>query len=392
MANIPIYNGEQTWASGITPFGFYDSDSEFQADALKVTKFCAIRLGFPIENVELQSGSFFTAFEEAVTVYGNELYAYKQREDYLSIEGAGKSYGGTDTDLSSSLITPNMGNVIRLSEQYGEEAGVGGNTNWYSGSVVLTAGVQDYDLNEWAINSGSLSGSELEVKRVYFNGIPASANYYYGAPGFGLGVGFGGFLGAYGFTAYNTAYSTLVMPVAYDIAAIQELEMSNTVRMSSYSFELINNRLRIFPIPGSEDNGANLWFQYLNKTERLNNSFTTGSNIITNISQVPYRNISYSQVNSVGRMWIFEYTLALSKEMLGLVRNKYSTIPIPGAEVTLNGGELTSQAAAEKNALVERLRIYFDETSRRSLLERKSNESTFAQEELNKVPMTIFVG
>lgn len=392
MANIPIYNGNPTWASGVTPFGFYDSDSEFQIDAVKVAKFCAIRLGYPIENVELDSGSFFTAFEEAVTVYGNELYAYKQREDYLSVEGAEKSYGGTTTDLTSSLITPNMGNIIRLSDQYGEEAGVGGNTNWYSGSITLTSSVQDYDLNEWALASGSLSGSELEIKRVYFNGIPASANYYYGAPGFGLGVGFGGFLGAYGFTAYNTAYSTLVMPVAYDIAAIQELEMANTVRMSSYSFELINNRLRIFPIPGSEDDGGKLWFQYLNKTERLNNSFVTGSNIITNISQVPYRNISYSQINSVGRMWIFEYTLALSKEMLGYVRGKYTTVPIPGAEVTLNQADLIASATTDKNSLIERLRAYFDETSRKSLLERKKDESSFAQEELNKVPMTIFVG
>ena len=78
--------------------------------------------------------------------------------------------------------------------------------------------------------------------------------------------------------------------------------------------------------------------------------------------------------------------------MLGYVRNKYSQIPIPGVEVTLNGDTLTTSAQTNKDALIERLRAYFDETSRRSMLERRKDEAEFAKSELNNVPMTVYIG
>ena len=121
-------------------------------------------------------------------------------------------------------------------------------------------------------------------------------------------------------------------------------------------------------------------------------SLTSGSGQINNISQYPYNNPVYTTINSVGRSWIFEYTLALAKAMLGYVRGKYSQVPIPNAEVTLNQGDLITAATSEKNALIERLRAYFDETSRKSLLEARSQETEFRAKELNQVPFTIYVG
>jgi hypothetical protein len=405
MANIPIWPGSSSFAavsasyyntpstgSSPTPFGFYDNDAAFKTDANKVANFCARRLGFPIENVELQDLNFWTAFEEAVTVYGNELYAYQVRENMLNIEGLPI----TTPVLNNTQITPNMGNIIRISEQYGEEAGVGGNTNWYSGSVILTASVQDYDLDVWAQQNG-ITGSDLEIQRVFYQGVPASATYYYGG-GVGLGAGWGGFFGALGGVAgsgYGTSY--LTNPLSYNVAAIQQVELGNDILLSAYSFQLINNKLRIYPVPTDGDTGAHYWFQYLLKSERLENSLASGSGVsgsglITNVSNAPYANPVYSQINSIGRAWIFEYTLALSKEMLGYVRNKYSQIPIPGAEVTLNGDTLTASAQTTKDALITRLREYFDQTSRQSMLERRAAESDFSQNELNKTPMTIFIG
>jgi hypothetical protein len=289
-----------------------------------------------------------------------------------------------------------MGNIIRISEQYGEEAGTGGNTNWYSGSVILTASIQDYDLDVWAQQNG-ISGSELEIKRVFYQGVPASATYYYGG-GVGLGAGWGGFFGALGGVAgsgYGTSY--LTNPLSYNVAAIQQVELGNDILLSSYSFEIINNKLRIFPVPTDGDTGAHYWFQYLLKNERLENSLASGSGdlgagLITNVSNAPYTNPNYNQINSIGRAWIFDYTLALCKEMLGYVRGKYSTIPIPGAEVTLNSGDLIASANTDKAAMIERLRAYFDETSRRSMLERRRDEAEFAKSELNNTPMTIFIG
>ena len=392
MANIPIWPGSSSFFPGDTPFGFYDYDPEFQVDADKVAKFCAIRLGYPIENVELQATNFYTAFEEATTIYGNELYAYLVRENLLNLEGLPISIAF----LNNTQITPSLGNVIRVSEQYGAEAGVGGNVNWYSGSVILTGSVQDYDLDVWAQQNG-ISGSNLEVKRVFYQGVPASATYYYGG-GVGLGAGWGNFFGALGGVA-GASYGNnfLVTPLSYNVAAIQEMELAEDILMSAYSFEIINNKLRIYPVPTYGDNGTNYWFQYLLKDERLANSLASGSGdmgagLITNVSNVPYTNPVYSQINSIGRAWIFEMTLAISKEMLGYVRGKYTQIPIPGAEVTLNQQDLLTSATAGKDTLIQKLREYFDQTSRQALLERRAAEADFSQNELNKVPMVIYIG
>jgi hypothetical protein len=392
MANIPIYDGNPTWNGSLLPFGFYNNDIDFQQDSVKVAKFCAQRLGYPIENVELQDTNFFTAFEQAVTVYGNELYAYQVRENLFNLEGLPLS----TPNLNNTIITPNMGNVIRISEQYGTEAGVGGDVNWYSGSVILTASIQDYDLDQWAQDNG-ISGSQLEIKRVFYQGVPASADYYYGG-GIGLGAGWGGFFGGLGGVAgYGAGSNFFVTPLSYNVAAIQQVELGEDILLSAFSYELINNKLRIFPVPSEGDNGIHFWFQYLLKNERLEDSLLSGSGLegagyVSNPSNVPYTNPVYSQINSIGRMWIFEYTLALCKEMLGYVRGKYATVPIPGAEVTLNAPALIASADAEKTALITRLREYFDETSRKSMLERRKDEAEFSQNELNKTPMTIYIG
>ena len=386
MANIPIYPGSSSFFPGQTPFGFYDNDYQFQQDADKVAKFCAQRLGWPIENVELQDVNFYTAFEEAVTVYGNELYAYRLRDNYLNLEGS-----LTASNLNQAIITPSMANIIHISEQYGEEAGTGGNTNWYSGSIILTGSVQDYDLDVWAQEHG-ISGSNLEIKRVFYQGVPASADYYYGG-GIGLGAGYGTFFGGLGGVAgYGYGTNWFVTPLSYNVAALQEVEMANDILLSAFSFELINNKLRIFPVPTDNDTGIHFWFQYLLKDERLADSITQSPQQVSNVSNANYNNPVYSQINSIGRSWIFEYTLAIVKEMLGYVRGKYTTVPIPGAEVTLNQQDLLTSSANDKAALIERLRAYFDETSRQALLERRKNESDHAQSELNKSPMTIFIG
>ena len=390
--NIAIYPGSSSFFPGDTPFGFYDYDYQFQVDADKVAKFCAQRLGWPIENVELQSVNFYTAFEQAVTTYGNELYAYQVRENLIDLEGLPVNTPA----LNNAIVTPNMANVIRISEQYGVESGVGGNVNWYSGSIILTGSVQDYDLNEWALQNG-ISGSDLEIKRVYYQGVPASADYYYGG-GIGLGAGWGGLMGGMGGVAgYGYGSNWFVTPLSYNVAAIQEVELADDILLSAYSFELINNKLRIYPVPTDGDTGVKYWFQYLLKSERLEDSlkYGTGSlgyGYVSNASNAPYTNPNYNQINSIGRAWIFDYTLALCKEMLGYVRGKYSQIPIPGAEVTLNSGDLIASATADKDALITRLREYLDQTSRQSMLERRALEADFSKQDLNNVPMTIYIG
>ena len=387
MANIPIWPGSSSFAPGDTPFGFYDYNPDFQKDADKVAKFCGLRLGYPIENVELQDINFYAAFEEAVTVYSNELFAYKQREDYLSLEGTPYTYEESNVNFQDATITPNLQRIVDLSEQYGTWAGVGGNVDWKKGSIYLTSSVQDYDLDEWATSQG-LTGSDIEVMRIFYEPMPASIQMY-GGLGF-AGSGLGAFANA-GMAGYG-ANSFLMLPLSYDLQMMQGIEMFRDVLFSQFTFQLINNKLRIFPIPTDADEGGQLWFQYMLKSEEECATVDIDPNTISNISQVPYRNVDYDTINSVGRSWIFEYTLALVKEILGYVRGKYTQVPIPGAEVTLNQADLLTSSTADKNALIDRLRAYFDDTSRQKLLERRQAESIARNSELEQVPMTIFIG
>jgi len=383
MANIPIWPGTSTFTSGSTPFGFYDADADFILDADKVAKFCAQRLGYPIVDIELQDIQFYTAFEEAVTTYGNELYAYKIRQDYLSLEGAPST-----TNLNTAIVTPNLANVIKIAEQYGTETGTGGNTDWHTGSLALTASVQTYDLGKWAEDNLGVSGSDFEIKRVFYEAPPAIVKYF--DPYAGSGTGAMNMMDSFGWGEYSPAVNFMLMPMNFDIQKLQAIELNDQIRKSNYSFEIQNNKLRLFPIP--KNDLKELHFQYLLKSERLANSITPTTDTITNVSNVPYANPTYAQVNSVGRSWIFEYALALSKEMLGYVRGKYSTIPIPGDSVTVNSADLISAATNERTALIERLRAYFDETSKEKLMERRSLETDYLKKELTEVPNVIYIG
>jgi hypothetical protein len=376
--NIPIYPGSSSFFPGNTPFGFYDNDYQFQIDADKVTTFCARRLGYPIMDVELQDLNFYAAFEEAITTYGNELYAFQVRDNLLNVIGA-----PTSSNMNHAIVTPTLANIIRLSQQYAEEAGTGGNLNWYSGSFTTTSSIQDYDLNQWAIENNITGG--IEIKRIFWQPIPAVNQVY----NINIFSGLGGVpaLGTYGLFG-STGF--LMYPTSLLIQTAQAVEMQNQVSLSDYSFELINNKLRIFPIPFST--GDKIWFQYINVEERVNSVIGSAPGSVTNVSNANFGNPTYSQINSIGRQWIFEYTLALCKEMLGYVRGKYSNVPIPNREITLNQSDLITAATTEKAFLKEKLRLYLDETSKQSLLERKTKESDSTMNELGKSPMTIFIG
>ena len=383
MANAQIWPGSSSFFPGDTPFGFYDYDYQFQTDADKVANFCARRLGYPLVDVELQDINFYTAFEEAVTTYGNEIYAFKVRQDYLSMEGS-----ATGSNLNNAVIQPNFGAIVRMSNQYGEEAGVGGTVTWYTGSFDTVASQQNYDMNAWAQASASLApGDTIEIKRVFYEAPPAIVRYF--DPYAGTGTGMMNLLDTFGWGNYSPAINFLLMPINYDLQKIQAIEFNDQIRKSNFSFELVNNRLRVFPVPTVT--GGKYRFEYIKNSERNNPVMANSSALVSNVSNVPYTNPKYTQINSIGRQWIFEYTLALVKEMLGYIRGKYTTVPIPGAEVTLNHADLITAATSEKNLLLEKLNLYLEQTSREKLMERRSLEADYKQKELNMVPQPIFI-
>ena len=381
MASIPIWPGSSSFFPGETPFGFYDSDSEFQTSADKVSTWCAQRLGYPIVDIELQAVNFFTAFEEAVTTYSQYVYQYKIKENIGSLEGA-----TTSSNLNSQYVQPNMGNTIAIAEQYGTEAGSGGNVEVKQGDIQLVANTQIYSLKD-LYGDISESGKNLQIQRIYHFAPPAIVRYF--DPYAGTGTGIQSLMETFGFGNFSPGVNFMLMPMYFDILKVQAIELNDQIRKSAYSFELIDNdRLKLFPIP---TRNQKMYFDYIIEEDRNNPIRNTSKGLITDVSNVPYTNIVYNTINAPSKQWIYRYTLALTKEMLANVRGKYTTIPIPGDTVTTNATELRGEATTEKASLIEELKLILEESSRSKYLERQANEAQHIQETLGKVPYPIYI-
>lgn len=382
MSNIAIWSGSSHFTTGSTPFGFYDTDAAFSADADKVALWCSQRMGYPLVEIELQSGSFYTAFEEAVTTYGNEVYQWKVRENYLSMEG-----NLTSSAFNNTVITPNLGTNVRISEAYATEAGSGGKVNFYTGSFIMKVGQQDYDMDAILASQG-ISGS-IEIKRIFFESPPAIVRYF--DPYAGTGTGIQSLLESFGFGQMSPGINFLLMPIFFDVMKVQAIEFNDQIRKAAYSFNLVNNKLKIFPIPTGNVDGFLMFFEYILIDERNSVTVDSRKNLVTNVSNVPYNNPVYNQINSIGKQWIRQYALALCKEMLAYIRGKYSTVPIPGAEITLNQQDLLADARSEKIALLEQLRAMLDQTSRKIQLEQQSAELEASLKVFTNVPLPIYI-
>ena len=384
MAQEVIWQGSSSFASGQTPWGFYDSDSSFSSDIDKFADWSARRLGYPIMSVELQSGSFYACFEESISEYSAQVNQFNIKDNLLHLTGQ-----ATGSNVTHKRVTPTLGRSVFLSKQYGTEAGVGGDVDWKKGSINITSGSQEYDLNALFADV-SESGAAIEVKRVFYEGTPAMQRFFdpYATTGYGTlnmvqGFGFGG---------YSPAVSFTLMPIFEDLLRVQAIELNDSIRKSAYSFTLVNNKLRVFPDPESS---STLYFDYVKVSERDNpliTEYSGSSDVVSDYSNVPYDNMEYQFINDVGKQWIRKYGLALTKELLGIIRSKYGTIPIPNADTTLDGDTLRSEAAAEKEGLVTQLREMLEQMSRKALLEADKDEAEYLQEKLSKVPYPIYIG
>jgi hypothetical protein len=388
MANPSIYDGTPTFYTGSTPFGYYDLDPQFATDAPKVANYCARKLGYPVMDVELQDLNLFACFEEAVSVYSEELYQSKIKDNYLGLEGA-----PTGSQLNNTVVVPSLNSIVTIADNYGAQVGIGGTIEYYSGSLHLTSSIQVYDMQKWAVDNGHISGSDrIVIQEVSYKGNPAVNQFY--DPYIGGSINYQGATENFGWSSYSPGLNFTLFPVYWDIQRIQEIEMSNTVRRSWFSFEVTNNKLTILPKP--ESNDMIIWIKYSKKSDfsdpTKNSPYGTNKSLVTNPSNVPYGTITYIQINQPGKQWIFEYTLALASELLGLIRGKYTQVPAPGSEVTLNGADLISKGQAQQQALRERLRQDFEDMSRRAQLERKQSENQSISSTLSEVPMMVYLG
>lgn len=376
MTDIPIWPGSSSFTTGSTPFGTFDNDVDFQTDADPFADWCAKRLGYPLVDVELQDVNFYTCLEEAVYEYSYHVNQFNIQQNMLSILGA-----STGSNLTQRNISTGMGPLVQLATEYGSETFTNGNINFYSSSIDIQTGKQRYDLDTLIRDVKVPSGS-IEIKRVHHYSPPASIRFY------DPYLGNQAMLDTFGFGAYSTGVSFMLMPMYADLLRVQAIEFNDMMRKSAFTFEIINNELRIFPIPVKD---FKLWIEYIVKEER-SNPLKYGAGTVSDMSNAPYDYMTYSHINSVGRSWIYSFGLALAKEMLGYVRGKYGSIPIPNGETTLNAADLLGAAGTEKQALIDQLRTMLDTMTRSKLLEAKRLETEALGASLNGTPLAIYIG
>lgn len=380
--------------TGSTPFGWYDSDIVFKKDAPAAASWAATRLGYPITDIELLDVNFYACFEEACFEYSAQVNQFNIRNNMGVLQGSSANVNLTQTSVAGSGLPL----LIKLSEGYGTEFGVGGTVDWKKGHVNLSAGTQSYDLQAlWGDVSESFD--RIEIRRIFHEMPPAAARIY--DPFSMTGMSYSNVLNEMGFAGYSPATQFLMTPIFEDLLRMQAIEFNDLVRKSGYGFELVNNKVKIFPIPTYN---MKMHFEYTlvkdtnsqgiaNSGSYYNSSGSVVSSpVIGDYSNVPYDVIPYGNINSVGKQWIKKYFLALCKEVLGSIRQKYQTIPIPGAEVTLDGGELRQEAAAEKTDLVTQLRENLEASGRKAQMEMRAEEARQMNETLQRIPLGIYIG
>ena len=385
-----IYSDPSSFSAGETPYGTYDADSTFQTDIVSVTKWVAKRLGHPVLQLEIPSGSIYACFEESISEYSQHINNYNIKNWMWEQYGEKNRISGSIGTGSLDPITPSVGPSVTLSDKYGQIANLSENYDLKKGHITLSGSVQDYDLQDvWA--NVSESGKRIEVQRV-FNHPPAAVSRFYDPYA-------GSFdqrqlLDAFGFGNVSPAISFVLKPISYDLARANAIETSDLVRKSAYSFEIHNNNLRIFPRPLDGDTGEKIYFEYYVKDDirNTNNANAGLQGGVSDPSNVPYTFITYNSINASGRQWIRKYTSALAKELLGIIRSKYSAMPVPDGEVTLDGEGLKAEGREEKTQLLEELKEFLESVSLTEKLKAEAEEANAQQEVLAKAPLPIFIG
>jgi hypothetical protein len=409
--NKPIWPGSSSFTTGSTPFGFFDTDPMFQNHADRFAKYAAQHVGYPIMDVELLDINFYTAFEAAVLEYSNQINQVNIVNNLINTLGVqtGSDYlTGNGGSLTGINIGQSLGYITKLSKAYGTEADSGGNVKWRKAAIDIVPGQQTYSIRQavsasLAADSSSLSNSSsIEIKRVLHNPPPAIVRYF--DPFVGTGLGSQQLMDSFNFGGFSPSISFMMMPVHADLLRLQAIEFNDQVRKSHYTFELHGDDIKFWPVPqtGTGSSASSIfynkvWIEYLFEEEKSKQAILFGNTalltgVVSDAANIPYTSHQYKTINDMGRSWIFKYGAATVKEMLGYVRGKYSSIPIPNSEVTLNGDALVTQGQAEKESLVTQLREFLAEITKEKMLTRQNAEATQMTEILGKVPLKIYVG
>lgn len=381
------------FVTGSTPFGIFDTDPDFQADADRIVDFTRLKLGDPVMETHISSSQVYAAFEEACLEYSAIINSYQAKSVLTSFLGAPT---GSLSGSEQKYVTQNLEFEKKLAEPYGNSGPLTVNTQLplFSGSIELQTGVQKYNLNAFFSGSIQANGNKrLDIKQIY-HFSPLSAYRF-----FGTTSALNYLHNQFNFESFTPETIFYLLPIWEDILRGMQFETSNRVRRSNYSYEIHGNELTVYPTPSQN---MQLWFTWqfpsdptqpatlggLSGSASVDKSYTG----VSNLSNIPFGNIEYSKLNSISKQWIRRFAFTLAKEIEGLIRSKMNTIPIPNGDLTLNGPELVADARAEQDRLREELKAMLDEMTYDKLAAKQAEKAAALEQVIMRVPLGIYIG
>lgn len=375
--------------------------SEFISGAVDQVSYVYKKLGGDVLDLEITEGNVYAAYEEAVLEY-SYLINVHQATNILS-DALGNSTGSFDSKgiIESGPLSSSLGGTHvslkypkfdysmtrRIADGIGSEVGLNGSIQ-YSASFAITSSVQDYDLQQIIStstdHSGSIDGKKILIKKVYYKTPHAMWRFY----GYYGGLNVVGNMHNYGQFSDDSTFQ--LIPAWHNKAQAMAFEDAIYTRMSHFSYELRNNKLRLQPIPYT-GGPTKMWVEFSVPTDVWSDDHE-GVDGVNNMNTLPIGNLPFNNINSIGKQWIRRFALALCKETLGQVRSKFGNVPIPGQNVSLNGPALVSEAKTEQNALRDELKATLAELTYAKLAEQDASMLESTEKVLDKVPNYIFVG
>jgi len=372
-----------------TPFGFFDTDSVFQTEADALVTFVKRKLGDDILSVELTKKQIWATLEESFCEYGSIINQYQAKSQLANLLG---TTTGSMSGSEQRFPRENLEFMLRRAEPYAMDAGLGGSYNTLSGSIDISEGDQDYDLYTElkdeagnALFDNALNSPQSKMKILEVFHFPPSNAYRF----FDTTSATNYLANEFSFESYTPESIFYVLPLFEDILRGGMLDMSTRVRRSNYSYKISGTKIRFFPKPtGSPVKPKKVWIRVGFSPDPMNPPYKDESVYgVSNLSNIPYGRLAYSKINSIGRQWIRQFSLTLSKELLGLIRSKFSTVPIPGSDLTLNGTDLVSQAREDKAELKTKLTEMLEELTYSKMLEDEASASENLQRILKNIPV-----
>lgn len=398
--------GTYSEVSGLLAYGIYSSSTAFISGAVDQVSYTYSKLGGNVLDIELTARNVYNAYEEACLEYSYLINTH-QAKNVLS-DMLGNTTGSFDEDGefteydNGTSVKPNLkfprfqlGYATHVGRGASLHAMVGASQTIYSASFDTVPDQQDYDLQSIIYSASLNTGSPFEnkvgknaitIQRVYYKTPQVMWNFFGGNA-----IGTVGNLSTYGMYADDSTFQ--LVPAWQNVLQAYTFEEDMNVRASHYSFRINNNKLRIFPTPDSAS-PTKFWVDFRTSedafTEESDRKY--GADGVNNMNTLPFPNVPYKNINSIGKQWIRRFALALSKETLGQVRSKLASIPIPGNEVTLNGPALISEGKEEQSALRDELKTVLDEMAYGALAEGDAAMQNSIAEVVNKIPTGIYVG